>query len=99
MTLRFDHSSTGFEPIALPVDTPAPIPGRSTDFPAPLFSTAIVTLMLSVFGLNSISLFYPQVIYLQDLALYVYVPMAISGVAAHAWASGKLRNWWNYEEA
>lgn len=55
--------------------------------------------MLSVFGLNSISLFYPQVIYLQDLALYVYVPMAISGVAAHAWASGKLRNWWNYEEA
>ncbi|CAD6567286.1 MAG: hypothetical protein TREMPRED_003491 [Tremellales sp. Tagirdzhanova-0007] len=98
ITLRFDYSLTSSRHAVVPSTNPVPVPGRMTDYPAPLFSTAIVSLLFSIFGIHALAFVSPSTVDMQRLGTLVYAPIMIGSIAAHAWITGKLGAWWAYEE-
>ena len=98
MTFRFDYSLTLSPYTVVSSTEPVPVPGRITDFPAPLFSTAIVSLLFSILATHALAFMCSSHVSAEQLGIFVYAPVMICSIAAHAWVTGSLAAWWAYKE-
>ncbi len=97
MTLRLD-SALCLNTVHLhQTFAPGVMSGRISNFSAPLFTTAVVALLLSTFGMNAFAFLYPSFDQ-QALGLFANMPIVIGSIALKAWTMGIFRVWWNYEE-